>query len=78
MLKKGRRLPVQRNLRKVFPRVCKTDFTQMPMAACSFPLEVRGVPLRTFTVLRTFLMQRQKLDVRDILLFSDKKYSARN
>ncbi len=67
MLKKGRRLPVQRNLRKVFPRVCKTDFTQMPMAACSLPRAVRGVPLRTFTVLRTFLMQRQKLDVSDIL-----------
>ena len=57
---------MQRNLRKVFPRVCKTDFTQIAIAACSLPLAVRGVPLRTLTVFRTFLIQRQKLEVRDI------------
>jgi hypothetical protein len=44
----------------VFPRVCSTDFTQIPIAADS---RVRGVffcPLRNLTVFLTVLMHRHK------------------
>ncbi len=40
----------------VLPRVCRTLFTQIPIAAFSF-VEF----LRVFTVLRTFLIQSQNL-----------------
>jgi hypothetical protein len=49
-------LASQENRFNVLPRVCRTLFTQIPIAAFSF-VEF----LRVFTVLRTFLIQSQNL-----------------
>ena len=49
----------------VFPRVCKTERTQIPMAACSRAFLVVA-PLRTFTVLRTFLIHEQSFLARTL------------
>ena len=51
----GRR-PLQVNRRRVRPRPCKTDFTQIAIAADSF---FCGNPFRNFTVFCTFLIHRQ-------------------
>ena len=50
---------LQENRFKVLPRVCKTDFVQMPMAAASLAAGLFFWPGRSFTVLRTDLIQRQ-------------------
>jgi hypothetical protein len=46
----------------VLPFVCKTDFTQTPMAAASRAAEVFFTPGLNLIVFRTFFMQRQKSD----------------
>jgi hypothetical protein len=53
------------NVRRRFPR---TERTQIAIAADSFAAAVGLVPLRTFTVLRTFLIHRQKCFAKDVLL----------
>ena len=52
----------------VFPRVCKTERTQIPMAACSRAFLVLEplLTLRTFTVLRTFLIHEQSFLARTL------------
>ncbi len=50
----------QRNRFKVFPLVCKTDFTQTAIAAASLAPEVFFTPGRSFIVFRTRLIHRQK------------------
>ena len=46
----------------VFPLVCKTDWTQTPMAAASLAEGVFFTPGLSLIVFRTFLIQRQKSD----------------
>jgi hypothetical protein len=52
-------LGIHLNLRRVFPFVCKTDFTHIPIAAFSLFFGVFFWFKRSFTVLRTFLIHLQ-------------------
>jgi hypothetical protein len=50
----------QRKRFKVFPLVCKTEFTQTAIAAASLAADVFFTPGRSFIVFRTRLIHRQK------------------
>ncbi len=55
------------NLRKVFPRLPRTERVQIAIAALSFAFADLFLP-RTFTVLRTDLIHRQNVFARDDFL----------
>ena len=60
---------VHLNFLSVRPRVWRTDFTQIAMAARSFAAALRFWPFRNFTVRRTFPTHLQKSAAR-VIYFS--------
>ena len=53
---------------KVFPRRPRTERVQIAIAAASLFAAVAFVPLRNFTVRRTFLIHRQKSFARGVVI----------
>jgi hypothetical protein len=54
-------LRLHENFFNVLPRLCKTEWVQIAIAADSFAAAVDLIPRRNFTVFLTDLTQRQKV-----------------
>jgi len=54
-------LRLHENFFNVLPRLCKTEWVQIAIAADSFAAAVDLIPRRNFTVFLTDLIQRQKV-----------------